>query len=59
MSRALLMCARCKINVRAHQHMGCLCEQCDAAIAGMTQRQLNADYAHHSTVSATPKEPTP
>lgn len=44
----LLMCARCLVNVRAHQWTGCLCEQCEDAIEGMTQTELDADFEAHT-----------
>lgn len=53
----LLMCARCKVNVRAHQWTGCLCTDCEDAIEGMTQAQLDADWEAHSAASS-PVQPT-
>ena len=49
----LLMCARCKVNVRAHQHMGALCEQCEELIDGMTQAEIDADWAAHQAKETT------
>lgn len=43
----LLMCARCKVKPRASQMTGALCDDCDDAIDGMTQKQLDADYQKH------------
>lgn len=41
-------CARCKQRPRAHPYLGCLCEQCEADIDGMTQSDLDADWAAHT-----------
>lgn len=43
----LLMCARCRIKPRASQMTGALCDDCEEAIDGMSQRELDADYAVH------------
>lgn len=43
----LLMCARCKRNVRASQGTGCLCDKCEDAIYEMTQEELDADWEAH------------
>lgn len=47
----LLMCARCRERVRLSQHMGCLCGECEEAVEGMTQAELDADYAAHGEES--------
>lgn len=41
------MCARCQVNRRANAMTGCLCVDCENAIDGMTQAELDADYEKH------------
>lgn len=41
------MCARCKVKPRAHSQMGCLCDDCEDVIDGMTQAELDEDYRVH------------
>lgn len=45
-------CARCDTGTYGVP-MGCLCEACEKDIDGMTQAQLDADYAKYS---ARPKQ---
>ncbi len=45
---AAAMCARCKVKPRAHSQMGCLCEDCEDAIDGMTEADLDEDYRAHA-----------
>lgn len=42
------MCARCRLRPRLSQMTGCLCEECEDEISGMTQSELDADYEAHT-----------
>ena len=50
----LLMCARCRVKPRASQVTGALCDDCEEAIDGMTQRELDADWAAHHPIGSVP-----
>jgi hypothetical protein len=41
------LCARCRQRPQLHSHLGCLCSECEDAIEGMTQAELDADYKAH------------
>lgn len=43
-----MMCARCRLQPRLSQMTGCLCEECEDEISGMTQSELDADYEAHA-----------
>lgn len=40
-------CARCRQRPRLHAYLGCLCLECEEAIEGMSQAELDADYEAH------------
>jgi len=42
------LCARCRARPRLHSHLGCLCLECEDAIEGMTQSELDADHEVHT-----------
>lgn len=43
----LTECARCRQRPPAHPYLGCLCNECEDEIEGMTQAELDADYEAH------------
>lgn len=47
----LTECARCHSRPPMHPFTGCLCEPCEDATEGMTQAELDADYAAHTLPS--------
>jgi hypothetical protein len=44
----LTECARCRVRPPLHPYTGCLCGECEDAIEGMTQAELDADYEAHT-----------
>lgn len=56
---ANLMCTRCKVNARmfaGRAGTGCLCDDCEDAVKGMTQEELAADWAAHQKPKADAKD---